>query len=251
MDKLIVKISTLALAAIFILAAQPALAASTETGLDLGHVDINVTDRSAVQRGAATFMNYCLSCHSAEYMRYNRLAEDLDLPEELVEENLIFGDQKIGDPMRIAMTEQDATEWFGKAPPDLSVIGRSRTPEWLYGYLMSFYRDDNGNWNNVYLPNAAMPHVLWTLQGIQEPVYGETHGEDEIAPIVDMELVEPGAQSEEEYEDTVHDLVAFLAYLGEPALLKRQQIGVWVILFLALFTFIAYLLKVEFWRDVH
>ena len=251
MRNLIFKFCGLALTLSVLCVSQLAMAASTETGLDLGHVDINVTDKSAVQRGAATFMNYCLSCHSAEYMRYNRLAEDLDLPEQLVEENLIFGDQKIGDRMTIAMTEEDGAEWFGKTPPDLSVIGRSRTPEWLYGYLMSFYQDENGNWNNVYLPNAAMPHVLWSLQGIQEPVYGETQGEGEIAAIVDMELVEPGLQSEEEYEETVHDLVAFLAYLGEPALLKRQQIGVWVILFLALFTFIAYLLKAEFWRDIH
>lgn len=217
------------------------------------HVQVNVADKAAVQRGAATFVNYCLSCHSAEYMRYNRLAEDLGLPPELVEEKLIFGDQKIGEQMTIAMTKEDGSEWFGKAPPDLTLMGRSRGPAYLYAYMTNFYRDDNGNWNNRVLANAAMPHVLWPLQGIQEPVMAsEVDAAGNEHEVIDhLELVTPGSQTPEEYEQTVHDLVAFMVYMGEPAILERKSIGWKVLLFLAFFTFIAYLLKAEYWRDVH
>lgn len=213
---------------------------------------VNISDIAALQRGARVFVNYCLSCHSANYMRYNRLAEDLDLPEELVMQNLVFADAKIGETMRIAMDSEDAKEWFGKAPPDLSLIGRSRGADWLYAYLRSFYRDESGAWNNTVMPNASMPHVLWQLQGVQEPVY-TTHieGGVELRVIEYLELASPGILSSEEYTETVRDLVTFLDYLGEPAKMKRKNIGVWVLLFLAVFAFLAYLLKVEYWRDVH
>lgn len=212
------------------------------------HSGANTRDIAAVQRGAKLFVNYCLSCHSAAYMRYNRLAEDLDLSEDLVMENLVFTNAKIGDTMDIAMRPKDAEEWFGKTPPDLSLAARSRGVDWLYSYMKGFYRDDTGGWNNLLLPNAAMPHVFWQLQGIQEPVFHTVGGEDVIEK---LELVEPGQQSPEEYESTVRDLVTFLDYLSEPSKLKRKRVGIWVMLFLAFFAFLTYLLKAEYWRDVH
>jgi len=223
----------------------PALASG---GGALQHANVNIRDTAATQRGAKLFVNYCLSCHSAGYMRYNRLAEDLGLNEELVMDNLVFADVKIGDTMDAAMRAEDAEEWLGKAPPDLSVISRSRGADWLYTYLLTFYQDETGGWNSLALPNASMPHVMWQMQGIQKPVYA-THDGHEV--IDHLTLAEPGLQSPEEYEDSVRDLVTFLEYLGEPSKVKRKNIGVWVLLFLALFTLIAYALKAEYWRDVH
>ena len=217
-----------------------------------GHIEpagINVQDVGALQRGAKVFVNYCMSCHSADYMRYNRLSEDLDLGEEVVMNNLVFSDAKIGETMSIAMDPQDAEQWFGKSPPDLSLAGRSRGDDWLYAYMRSFYQDEHGEWNNLVLANAAMPHVLWELQGIQTPVYAE---HDAGAHTIDhLTLTTPGLLTEEEYDSTVRDLVTFLDYMSEPAKLKRKNIGIWVILFLVVFAFLAYLLKAEFWRDVH
>jgi ubiquinol-cytochrome c reductase cytochrome c1 subunit len=214
----------------------------------LEHANVNIRDTAAVQRGARLFVNYCLSCHSASFMRYNRLAEDLGLDEEVVMENLVFADAKIGETMEVAMRPEDAEKWLGKAPPDLSLMSRSRGADWLYTYLLTFYQDETGGWNNRVLPNASMPHVLWQLQGIQKPVYA-TH--DGLAVVDHLVLAEPGLQSPEEYEDSVRDLVTFMEYLGEPAKVKRKNVGIWVLLFLALFAFIAYLLKAEYWRDVH
>ena len=217
-------------------------------GSALEHANVNIRDTAAIQRGAKLFVNYCLSCHSASYMRYNRLAEDLDLDEEVVMENLVFADVKIGETMEIAMRPKDAEDWLGTVPPDLSLISRSRGADWLYTYLLTFYQDESGGWNNQTLPNASMPHVLWQLQGIQKPVYATESGHEVIDHLA---LAEPGLQSPEEYEDSVRDLVTFLDYLGEPAKVKRKNIGVWVLLFLALFALISYALKAEYWRDVH
>jgi ubiquinol-cytochrome c reductase cytochrome c1 subunit len=223
----------------------PAFAAG---GGALEQSNINIRDIAATQRGAKLFVNYCLSCHAASYMRYNRLAEDLGLNEEIVMENLVFADVKIGETMDIAMREDDGESWFGKAPPDLSLISRSRGADWLFTYLLTFYQDESGGWNNLTLPNAAMPHVMWQLQGIQKPVYATHDGHE----VVDhLTLTEPGLQSPEEFKESVRDLVTFLDYLGEPAKVKRKNTGVWVLLFLALFALIAYALKAEYWRDVH
>jgi ubiquinol-cytochrome c reductase cytochrome c1 subunit len=217
-------------------------------GEALEHVNVNVRDTAAIQRGAQTFVNYCLSCHAASYMRYNRLAEDLELDEELVMENLVFADVKIGETMTVAMRADDATAWLGKAPPDLSLVSRSRGSDWLYTYLLTFYQDPSGGWNNLTFPNASMPHVLWPLQGIQKPVYA-THDGHEV--IDHLTLAKPGIESPEEYEDTVRDLVTFLKYLAEPSEVKRKNTGVWVLLYLALFALVSYALKAEYWRDVH
>jgi ubiquinol-cytochrome c reductase cytochrome c1 subunit len=217
-------------------------------GTTLQHANVNIRDTAAIQRGAQLFVNYCLSCHSASYMRYNRLAEDLDLDEDLVMDNLVFADVKIGETMDIAMRPKDAESWLGKVPPDLSLVSRSRGADWLYTYMLTFYQDETGGWNNLALPNASMPHVMWQMQGIQKAVYA-TH--DGVETLDRLTLAKPGLQSPEEYEDSIHDLVTFLEYLGEPAKIKRKNIGVWVLLFLALFALIAYALKAEYWRDVH
>lgn len=151
------------------------------------------------------------------------------------------------------MDATQAADWFGKTPPDLSLAGRSRGADWLYSYLKGFYQDENGGWNNAVLANAAMPHVLWQLQGIQTPIYRqETTKEGYTHDVIDhFEITTPGTQSVEEYEETARDLAAFLQYVGEPAALERKSLGVWVIFFLVLFTLVAYLLKAEYWRDVH
>jgi ubiquinol-cytochrome c reductase cytochrome c1 subunit len=203
-----------------------------------------------VQRGAALFMNYCHSCHSAEYMRYQRIAQDLDLTEEQVQENLIFGDREITDYMEVAMPEA-SSDWFGKKPPDLTLKARSRGPDWIYTFLKGFYMTEDG-WNNTVLANASMPHVLWRLQGIQRPImetYTDDSGEEQ-SRIERLEIVEPGTMSPEEYEAAIRDIVSFMVYLGEPAILKRESMGVWVLLFLVVFTLLSWLLYKEYWRDV-
>ena len=217
-------------------------------GVHLEHAQVNIRDLAAVQSGAKWFVNYCMSCHSAQYMRYNRLSEDLGLSEDQVMNNLVFSDAKIGETMDIAMGPEDAEKWLGKAPPDLSLIARSRGADWLFTYMKSFYQDESGGWNNLVLVNASMPHVMWQLQGIQKPVYA-SHGDTEV--VDHLVLATEGLQTPEEYEKTVRELVTFLDYLSEPAKLKRKSIGIWVMLFLTLFAGVAYALKAEFWRDVH
>ena len=235
----------LSLAAI-ITASAPTCAAG---GGELEHANVNVRDTAAAQRGAQLFVNYCMACHGASYMRYGRLAADLDLSEDAVMKHLVFGDAKIGDTMKTAMQPDDAVKWLGKVPPDLSVIARSRGVDWLYTYMTTFYQDASGGWNNKVLPNASMPHVMWQLQGIQKPVY--VTDEEGIETVDELVLHRAGLETPEEYEETVRDLVTFLAYLSEPAQLQRKSVGIWVLLFLAFFTMIAYLLKVEYWRVVH
>ncbi len=229
------------------------LTVSAAGGAGVEHSRANINDTASLQRGAKWYVNYCLGCHTIAYMRYNRLAEDLDLSEEMVMENLVFSDAKFGETMNIAMDEEQAKAWFGKTPPDLSLIGRSRGADWLYSYLLGFYKDENGAWNNTLLPNVSMPHVLWPLQGIQTPIYRQETTESGFThEVIDhFKLTTPGSQSPQEFEETARDIAAFLDYAGEPAKLKRKGVGVWVILFLAFFTFIAYLLKAEYWRDVH
>ncbi|MBE9548143.1 MAG: cytochrome c1 [Proteobacteria bacterium] len=222
-------------------------------GGGLKQVNVNVQDTGALQRGAVEFVNNCLSCHAAAYMRYSRLGQDLGLSDDQVRESFLPANAKIGDTMTVSMSDDEAKAWFGNKAPDLSVIGRARGANWLYAYLTSFYQDDSGQWNNTVFPDVAMPHVLWNLQGIQKAVY---HEEDDGYGGVHnvfshFEMTSPGTQSVEEYEQTVHDLVTYLVYMGEPARIQRESIGVWVLLFLVLFTFVAYLLKVEYWKDIH
>lgn len=220
-------------------------------GEDLEHANINVHDKYALQRGASLYVNYCLGCHSMEYMRYKRLTEDIGITEEQVEEFMLHGDQEIGDSLLSAMDSDQAEEWFGIAPPDLTLTARSRGPDWIYSYLKSFYLTEDG-WNNTVMPNSSMPHVLWEMQGIQRPItesYTDDEGVEHV-DVVDLELDEPGKLSPEEYDDNIQDLVAFMSYAAEPAVLKREKLGIWVLLFLTVFTLIAWLLYQEFWKDV-
>lgn len=221
-------------------------------GEDLEQAGSNVHNLASVQRGAAMFMNYCHSCHSAQYMRYQRLARDLQLTEAQVNDHLLFGDgnREITDYMIAAMPEQ-SEQWFGKKPPDLTLTSRSRGEDWIYSFLKGFYLTDEG-WNNTILANAAMPNVLWELQGIQRPVM-ETYTDDsgqEHTRIAELEIDQEGLMTPAEYDQSLRDLVAFMTYLGEPAVLKRESMGIWVLLFLVVFTFLSWLLYKEYWRDV-
>lgn len=217
--------------------------------------NIDETDRAALQRGARVFVNYCLTCHSAEYMRYKRVADDLHINEEIMRKNLMFASDKIHEGMTVAIREDDARRWFGVPPPDLSVISRARGREWLYNYFMTFYKDDKSlvGVNNVTFSDVAMPNVLWELQGWQEPVYetrSNADGQQEQV-IVGLKLVEPGKQTPKEFKQTVRDLVAFMIYMGEPAELQRHELGFWVLAFLFILLMISYALKREFWKDIH
>lgn len=228
--------------------------AHATSAVHLLEADVDLNDRVSLQRGARTFVNYCLSCHSAAYSRFSRLASDLDIPEQVVAGNMMFVTDKIGNTMTAAIRKQDAEEWFGVAPPDLSVVARSRGADWLYTFLLTFYQDPSRptGVNNLAFKDTAMPHVLWELQGVQRAVYkSENHDGREVQTVEGFEIAVPGKQSVQDYRQTVRDLVNFLVYLGEPAKLQRYRLGVGVILFLIGFLVLAYLLKKEYWRDVH
>jgi ubiquinol-cytochrome c reductase cytochrome c1 subunit len=239
---------------VLLLAAWSGLAGAADAhGPLLLESNASLRSKANLQRGARTFVNYCLSCHSAQYMRYSRMAEDLGLPEDLVAENLMFTTDKIGDTMQVAMRPADAEAWFGVPPPDLSVIARARGPDWLYSFLLGFYLDESRptGVNNLYFDKTAMPHVLWKLQGLQRLVADTADGAGGHGDGPRFELVQPGQLSPEEYAETVRDLVSFLVYVGEPAKLVRYKIGFWVIAFLSVLFIVTYLMKREYWRDVH
>ena len=227
-----------------------ALAAGGGSGLLQAGTDIS--DRASLQRGAKLYMNYCAGCHSLKYLRYSRMAEDLGLTEEEVMTHLNFTGAGFGDHIVSTMPADQAREWFGQVPPDLTLITRVRGSDWVYTYLKSFYLDETRplGWNNTLFPNASMPNPLWKQQGLQHAVFGEPDESGE-APVERLEISTPGTQSPAEFDQTVRDLTTFLEYAGEPAALKRQGIGVWVVLFLAFLTLLAWLLKNEYWRDVH
>lgn len=217
---------------------------------DLDQAGSNVFDRASVQRGAAIFANYCMGCHSVQFMRYQRLVEDLNLSEEEVLGFLAFGDQDLSDYMVSSMRVSDAEEWFGAPPPDLSLTARSKGADWIYTFLRSYYLTDEG-WNNRVLEYPSMPHVLWELQGIQRAVTETREVAGEVrTEVVALQLDQAGLMTPAEYDNTIRDLVAFMEYVAEPAILKRERLGIWVLLFLSLFTFISYLLYQEYWKDV-
>ncbi len=255
------------LTAILVLALLPAALPAAETHVKLDPVQIDLDDRASLQRGARIFVNYCLSCHSAAYMRYNRMGHDLGISDELVKENLLFAADKVGDLMKAVMPKDDAKAAFGVVPPDLSVIARSRGADWLYTYMRSFYRDAKSysGWNNTVFENLAMPHVLYEWQGHQRAVYRiekrvsrvEQPDGTRVEKITEeqlfdrFELDRPGTLSPQEYDAAMRDLTGFLVYLGEPARLVRYRVGIYVLIFLAVFLVLAYLLKKEYWKDVH
>ena len=214
---------------------------------------VNLDDEASLQRGAKMFVNYCLSCHSAAFMRYNRTGADLGLTDAQVAENLMFTTDKVGNAMTVAMSQTDAERWFGVVPPDLSVIARSRGADWLYTYMMTFYRDDSrpNGVNNLMFPAVGMPHVMERLQGVQQLRTLPEGAKAPSNPLDALELVEPGSRSAGQYSKDMRDLVNYLVYLGEPAKLERYGLGFKVVLFLLLFTFLARALYKEFWRDVH
>ena len=237
----------------FLLALAPAFASASSAGGDLMASGADLSDKASLQRGAGLYMNYCAGCHSLSMMRYSRIAEDLGLTQEQVEQNLLVGDAKFGENIVTGVDPAAGAEWFGKAPPDLSLVSRAKAggADWVYTYLKSFYVDESRpiGWNNKLFPGVSMPNVLWELQGIQRPVMDEGH--DGEAHISKLELVSPGRLDARGFDQAARDISAFLQYVAEPAALKREAVGVWVVLFLAFFTFIAYLLKLEYWRDVH
>ncbi len=221
----------------------------------LDHANIDPNNKNSLQRGARTFVNYCLSCHSAAYQRYNRMGVDLGISEQDIIDNLMFTGERTGDHMKVAVTKLDATAWFGAAPPDLTLISRVRGVDWVYTYMRTFYLDDSRPFgvNNLTFDKVGMPHVLWELQGWQKPVYKTEVDDDgkEHQVIESLELVEPGSQSPVEFDKTVRDLVNFLDYMSEPIKQQRKALGIKVILFLLVFFVLAYLLKKEYWKDVH
>jgi ubiquinol-cytochrome c reductase cytochrome c1 subunit len=202
---------------------------------------IDPTDNASLQRGARTFVNSCLNCHSANYMRYNRLKE-IGLTEKQIKDNLLFAGEKVGDTMKVAMNPKDAKKWFGVAPPDLSVEVRARGADWVYAYLRGFYRDETTatGWNNIVFDKVAMPHVLYELQG-EQVLNHETH---------ELELVKPGRMSPSEYNTFVADLTNYMAFMAEPAKQQRKHIGIWALLFLGVLLVLVIKLKKEYWKDI-
>jgi len=239
-----------------LLAPLAAAMAAEEVKLDRAPIDSR--DVISLQRGAQVFVNYCLGCHSTSYMRYNRL-QDLGLSEQQIRDNLIFTGAKVGELMKNAMDPNDAKEWFGAPPPDLTVVARSRSSpagsgaDWLYTYLRSFYRDPGrlGGWNNVVFPNVGMPHALYQLQGEQVLKTEKTEGPGYPIEVQKLALERPGTMTPLEYDRLVADLVNFMNYMAEPASHERKQIGIYALLFLGVLFVLAFLLKKEYWKDVH
>lgn len=227
------------------------LAVQAAESVRLDKAPINPNNKASLQRGAKIFVNYCLNCHSAAYMRYNRLA-DIGLSEEQIKNNLLFSDGKVGDPMTVAMTKPDGSAWFGAAPPDLSVEARARGADWLYSYMRGFYRDETRptGWNNIVFDKVAMPHVLWQLQGVQVLKSEGQAGTHDGSATSQLVLEEPGLLSQTEYNALVADLVNYLVFMSEPAKHARLHLGVYVLLFLGLLFVLTYFLKKEFWKDV-
>lgn len=258
-----------ALGLLIVLIVVPIKAVGAEGGacgsVPCQHPHIDLEDKASLQRGAKYFVNYCMGCHSAEYSRFGRVAEDLGIPEKEMMDNLVFSGDKIGSLMTISMAKEKSKKWFGAAPPDLSLTARSRSPEWIYTYLISFYKDDSRptGVNNKVFANVGMPHVMLELQGLPEcapgpKLDGHGHavrnsvGEPEMAPCGSLKVgSEKGLMTDEEFKHAMSDLTNFMEYLAEPAAVDRQRIGVYVLLFIVVFFVFAWLLNREYWKDIH
>lgn len=219
----------------------------------LDKVDVDLGDQASLQRGAKLFVNYCLSCHSAGYMRYNRMGADLGISEKEIEQYMGFiadkeGKFKVGALMKANLSEEDAKAAFNTVPPDLSLTARSRSPEWIYTYMRSFYQDEKTvtGWNNVIYPSVAMPHIMAGMQGTQRAIRS-----DDGKSVSSLELARAGSMDKKEYDNAMRDLTNFMVYLAEPAKLVRYEIGIYVILFLIILAIPAYLLNKEYWKDIH
>jgi ubiquinol-cytochrome c reductase cytochrome c1 subunit len=237
---------------LFIVLLLAPIAAFAVTGYRLDRSPHDLRDLVSLQSGARTYINYCLGCHGMQFMRYKGLTE-LGVTEAQIKEHLLFTSDKVGDAMKVALDPKEAKTWFGVAPPDLSVVARSRGADWLYTYLRTFYRDAKTvtGWNNAVYPNVAMPHALWTLQG-EKRLEIIAHGDSAGHATVEHKWSEisKGSHSPTEYDATVRDLVNFLVYVGEPAAADRKAIGIVVLFVLSVLFIFAYLLKKEFWKDV-
>jgi ubiquinol-cytochrome c reductase cytochrome c1 subunit len=231
---------------LLILALLLPLIALANEGVKLDRAPIDPNNQASLQRGAKVFVNYCLNCHSAAYMRYNRL-QDIGLTDAQIKSNLMFAGEKVGDTMTVAIQKPDAKAWFGANPPDLSVEARARGADWLYSYLRGFYRDDTRptGWNNVVYDKVAMPHVLWTLQGEQALKI------DEKTETHHLVLEKQGTMTPAEYDETVADLVNYLVFMAEPFKERDKHLGLLVLAFLGLLFVLTYYLKKEFWKDIH
>lgn len=226
------------------------LTVSASSGVKLESADIDLTDSASLERGAHHYVTYCLGCHSAKHIRYKRIAMDLELDEDEILKNVAPLGAGIYDQMHSAMNGHDAEKWFGTTPPDLSLIARIRGADWLYSYLKGFYSEPGKptGVNNAVFKDVAMPNVFWQQQGTQEAVIKTVDGQE---VITELKLVEPGQLSPKEFEHVVNDLVNFLVYVGEPVQLERQQMGKYVLFFILMFIVLAYLLKKEYWKDIH
>ncbi len=238
----------------FLILALPLQVMAAGVTVPLDKAPINLNNKESLQRGASVFVNYCLTCHAASYMRYSRMT-DIGLTEQQIKDNLLFATDKPGSTMTIAMRSAEAKEWFGAAPPDLSVITRSRGSDWVYTYLRTFFRDDSRptGWNNLVFDKVGMPHVMQDLQGHLAPVYRTETGEDgKTHEVIDhLRLVKPGQLTQAEFDGLVGDLVNYMTWMGEPARTLRMKIGLGVVIFLSLFFVLAFYLKREYWKDVH
>jgi ubiquinol-cytochrome c reductase cytochrome c1 subunit len=241
--------------------AFPVLAMAAGGGVHLDKAAIDLTDKESLKRGAESFVNYCMGCHSAEYMRYNRIGTDLGMTDTEVANKLVFtrdsaGEQtKVGALMEISMSKEFAQSSYGTKIPGLTVIARARGADWLYTYLRTFHLDDSRptGMNNRVFADVGMPHVLWELQGLQKANFTtekDADGNDHQV-FQGMEIVTPGKMNVEEYDAFVTDLVNFMVYMGEPMQLERKSLGVYVLIFLFLFSILAYALKKEYWKDIH
>ncbi|MGH8125488.1 MAG: cytochrome c1 [Rhodanobacteraceae bacterium] len=242
---------SLLLLAFAVVLAAPSTALAAEGG-SYPDANVNVHDQGSLQRGARLFMNYCVGCHSLKYVRYNQLAAGLGLTEKQVTANLNFTGAKFGAPIVSAMPEADAENWFGKAPPDLTLVVGAKGADWVAAYLKSFYLDPStsSGWNNTVFPNVAMPFPLWQLQGEQVAVMNPA-GNGQPATVKELKLAQPGSMTPAQYDQAVRDLTAFLSYVSRPDELVRSHIGAWVVLYLVIFTGFAYMLKRTYWKDVH
>ncbi|TXI28430.1 MAG: cytochrome c1 [Nitrosomonas oligotropha] len=234
--------------ALLILCMAPFGVLAGESGMPLDRAPIDTTDNASLKRGAETFVNYCLTCHGASYMRYNR-HRDIGYTNEEILSKLVLTGQKVGDLMQSAMRKKEGEEWFGVVPPDLSVIARARGADWLYTYLRAFYRDDatHTGWNNLVFDRVAMPHVLYELQGEQRLVVKTSDKGEQKS----LTLEKAGQLSATEYDKFVGDLVNYLVYLGEPHANARKQLGIEVMIFLLGMLVLSYALKKEYWKDIH
>jgi len=233
----------------------PLTAFASSAGVHLEDAGVDASNTASLQRGARNFINYCAGCHSAKYVRLNRLGADLGLTEDQLARNLMFVAERPFDTIKVAMPADDAKRWFGQPPPDLSLVARARGDNWVYTFLKTFYLEEGRptGVNNLVLPGASMPHVLWELQGTQRAVYRlEKDAAGNEHEVFDhFETVTPGSLSEEEFDLFLSDTVNFLAYISEPVKMQRMQLGVWVLLFLLVFYVLALALKKEYWKDVH